>query len=153
LYYRTRNQVASTKNVVVGTEVPVMAGERPTRDRKAAATHQLRKGMRMLNLSKAVGPLVAGVLLLAGATAKAETFPAKPVHILVPYAAGGAVDVLARTLAQSLAKTWGQQPVIDNRPGAGGLASARAVVAGRLHADPGRQRPSAQPVHLSEPAL
>jgi tripartite-type tricarboxylate transporter receptor subunit TctC len=83
--------------------------------------------MRMLNLSKAVGPLVAGVLLLAGATAKAETFPAKPVHILVPYAAGGAVDVLARTLAQSLAKTWGQQPVIDNRPGAGGVIASQAL--------------------------
>jgi tripartite-type tricarboxylate transporter receptor subunit TctC len=83
--------------------------------------------MRMLSLSKAIGLLVAGAVLLAGAVAKAETFPTKPVHILVPYAAGGAVDVLARTLAQSLAKTWGQQPVIDNRPGAGGIIASQAL--------------------------
>ena len=81
----------------------------------------------MLSLSKAVGPLVAGAVLLGGAIAKAETFPTKPVHILVPYTAGGAVDVLARTLAQSLAKTWGQQPVIDNRPGAGGIIASQAL--------------------------
>jgi tripartite-type tricarboxylate transporter receptor subunit TctC len=81
----------------------------------------------MLNLDKAIGPLVAGVMLLAGATVRAETFPTKPVHILVPYAAGGAVDVLARTLGQSLAKTWGQQPVIDNRPGAGGIIASQAL--------------------------
>ena len=71
--------------------------------------------------------LLGAALLLAGNTARAETFPSKPVHILVPYAAGGAVDVLARTLAQALAKTWGQQPVIDNRPGAGGIVASQAL--------------------------
>jgi tripartite-type tricarboxylate transporter receptor subunit TctC len=45
----------------------------------------------------------------------------------VPYAAGGAVDVLARTLGQSLTKTWGQQPVIENRPGAGGIIASQAL--------------------------
>jgi tripartite-type tricarboxylate transporter receptor subunit TctC len=81
----------------------------------------------MLGLIKKFGCLVAGVTLLAGAGANAENFPSKPVHILVPYAAGGAVDVLARTLGQSLAKTWGQQPVIDNRPGAGGIIASQAL--------------------------
>ena len=56
-----------------------------------------------------------------------QSFPSKPVHILVPYAAGGAVDVLARTLGQSLSKTWGQQPVIENRPGAGGIIASQAL--------------------------
>ena len=51
--------------------------------------------------------VAAAALLLMAAGAKAENFPSKPVRILVPYAAGGAVDVLARTLGQSLAKTWG----------------------------------------------
>jgi tripartite-type tricarboxylate transporter receptor subunit TctC len=75
-----------------------------------------------------IGHLVAcAALSLLGATAQAETFPNKPVHILVPYAAGGAVDVLARTLGQSLAKIWGQQPVIDNRPGAGGVIASQAL--------------------------
>jgi tripartite-type tricarboxylate transporter receptor subunit TctC len=82
----------------------------------------------MSGLIKKFGCLVAGVTLLVGAGANAENFPSKPVHILVPYAAGGAVDVLARTLGQSLAKIWGQQPVIDNRPGAGGIIASQALV-------------------------
>jgi tripartite-type tricarboxylate transporter receptor subunit TctC len=71
--------------------------------------------------------VAAAALLLMAAGARAENFPSKPVRILVPYAAGGAVDVLARTLGQSLAKTWGQQPVIDNRPGAGGIIASQAL--------------------------
>ncbi|NVO14655.1 MAG: tripartite tricarboxylate transporter substrate binding protein [Rhodoplanes sp.] len=70
---------------------------------------------------------LAAVLTLAATAASAETFPAKPVHILVPYAAGGAVDLLARTIGQSLAKTWGQQPVVENRPGAGGIIASQAL--------------------------
>src|SRR3954463_13818397 len=64
---------------------------------------------------------------LAGTNVYAETFPSKPVHILVPYAAGGAVDVLARTIGQSLLKIWGQQPVVENRPGAGGIIASQAL--------------------------
>ena len=56
---------------------------------------------------------VAALFTLAGTNVYAEPFPTRPVRILVPYAAGGAVDVLARTLGQSLSKTWGQQPVIE----------------------------------------
>src|SRR5438034_6099407 len=69
----------------------------------------------------------AALLSLAGTNVYAETFPTRPVRILVPYAAGGAVDVLARTLGQSLSKTWGQQPVIENRPGAGGIIASQAL--------------------------
>jgi tripartite-type tricarboxylate transporter receptor subunit TctC len=83
----------------------------------------------MLGLTKEFRHLIAGAaLLLTSVSAHAETFPSKPVHILVPYAAGGAVDVLARTLGQSLAKIWGQQPVIENRPGAGGIIASQALV-------------------------
>jgi len=71
--------------------------------------------------------LAVAALLLAATTAHADPFPSKPVRILVPYAAGGAVDVLARTLGQSLSKTWGQQPVIENRPGAGGIIASQAL--------------------------
>ena len=82
----------------------------------------------MVGMSKKIGCVVAGVaLLLVSVGANAENFPSKPVHILVPYAAGGAVDVLARTLGQSLAKTWGQQPIIENRPGAGGIVASQAL--------------------------
>src|ERR1700730_14963471 len=82
----------------------------------------------MVDMRKKIGHLLAGAaLLLAGVSAHAETFPSRPVRILVPYAAGGAMDVLARTLGQSLAKIWGQQPVIENRPGAGGIVASQAL--------------------------
>ncbi|MGY8661106.1 tripartite tricarboxylate transporter substrate binding protein [Bradyrhizobium sp. UFLA05-109] len=82
----------------------------------------------MLGLNKKIGRLLLGTgLLLAASGAQADNFPSKPVHILVPYAAGGAVDVLARTIGQALAKSWGQQPVIDNRPGAGGIIASQAL--------------------------
>ena len=55
------------------------------------------------------------------------TFPAKSVHILVPYPAGGAVDVLTRTLGDVVSKQWGQSVVVENRPGAGGLIASQAV--------------------------
>lgn len=64
---------------------------------------------------------------LAVVNAWADPFPSKQVRILVPYAAGGAVDVLARTIGQSLQKAWGQQPVIENRPGAGGIIASQAL--------------------------
>ncbi|MBR0827614.1 tripartite tricarboxylate transporter substrate binding protein [Bradyrhizobium manausense] len=82
----------------------------------------------MPGLKTGIGRLaVAAAMLLTSAAAQAESFPSKPVHILVPYAAGGAVDVLARTLGAALAKSWGQQPVIDNRPGAGGIIASQAL--------------------------
>ncbi|WP_441277949.1 tripartite tricarboxylate transporter substrate binding protein [Tardiphaga sp. 172_B4_N1_3] len=69
----------------------------------------------------------AALLSFTSPSLHAQTFPSKQVTILVPYAAGGAVDVLARTFAQSLSKTWGQQPVVDNRPGAGGIIASQAL--------------------------
>src|SRR5437870_1138620 len=88
----------------------------------------LRSAKKMLGLNKKIGGLMLGAgLLLAGGAARTDNYPSKPVHILVPYAAGGAVDVLARTLGQALAKIWGQQPVIDNRPGAGGIVASQAL--------------------------
>jgi tripartite-type tricarboxylate transporter receptor subunit TctC len=61
---------------------------------------------------------VALILALAGANAAAQQYPAKPVRILVGFAAGGSVDLVGRTVAQRLSTTWGRQVVIDNRPGA-----------------------------------
>jgi tripartite-type tricarboxylate transporter receptor subunit TctC len=82
----------------------------------------------MPDLNKIIRITLAAVMFsLIGTSVYAEPFPNKPVHVLVPYAAGGAVDVLARTLGQSLAKIWGQQPVIENRPGAGGIVASQAL--------------------------
>ena len=70
---------------------------------------------------------IAALLSVAGMGAQAQSFPTRPVTMFVPYSAGGAVDVLARTIAQSLSKSWGQQPVIENRPGAGGVIASQAL--------------------------
>jgi len=68
------------------------------------------------------------VVLTAGGMASAQSpFPSKAVHIFVPYAAGGGVDVLARTLGDVVSKQWGQSVVIENRPGAGGLIASQAL--------------------------
>jgi tripartite-type tricarboxylate transporter receptor subunit TctC len=72
---------------------------------------------------------VAALLLAATCAASAETFPSKPVRILVPYPAGGGVDVLTRTLGEVVSKQWGQSVVVENRPGAGGVIASQAVVA------------------------
>ena len=54
-------------------------------------------------------------------------WPAKPVHIVVPFAPGGTTDILARVIAPELSKAFGQQFVVDNKPGAGGNLGADAV--------------------------
>jgi tripartite-type tricarboxylate transporter receptor subunit TctC len=54
-------------------------------------------------------------------------YPTKPVHIIVPYPAGGAVDAFARVLTQQLSELWGQQVGVDNRPGASTMIGAEQV--------------------------
>ncbi len=66
-------------------------------------------------------------------TACAQTWPARPLKIIAPFAAGGLADVLARSVAERLAKSLGQPVVVENRTGAGGNAGADAVA--RAEAD------------------
>ena len=67
----------------------------------------------------------AMALSVAGGIASAQSpFPSRAVHIFVPYAAGGGVDILARTLGDVVSRQWGQSVVVENRPGAGGLVAA-----------------------------
>ena len=63
----------------------------------------------------------------AAGSAGAQAYPAKPVKIVVPFAASGAVDIIARLLGQKVSESWGQPIVIDNRAGAGGNIGAEMV--------------------------
>ena len=72
---------------------------------------------------------VVMAMFMAGGIASAQSpFPSRPVHIFVPYAAGGGVDILARTLGDVVSRQWGQSVVVENRPGAGGLVASQALV-------------------------
>lgn len=72
-------------------------------------------------------PLVFALALGWSALVAAQPYPAKPVHIVVPVAAGGAPDVVARLLAERLTLRWEEPVVVDNRPGAGERIGAEAV--------------------------
>lgn len=64
---------------------------------------------------------------LAGPVQAQASWPARPVKVVVPFAPGGATDVVARLWAQRLSQLWGQSVVVDNRPGAGGNLGADVV--------------------------
>lgn len=73
--------------------------------------------------------IILAALMAWSASAFAQQgFPSKPVRLLIPYAAGGAVDILGRTLGDELSKRWGQPVIIENRTGAGGTIASQALV-------------------------
>lgn len=72
--------------------------------------------------------IAASCLCILSAAGHAQTFPAKTIRIVVPFAPGGANDIIARVVSQRLAEPLGQQVIVDNRGGAGGALGAEQVV-------------------------
>ena len=71
--------------------------------------------------------MILAALVALAANCHAQDYPARPVRILVGFTPGGGPDITARHLAQKLTEAWGQQVIVENRPGAGGTLAAAQV--------------------------
>jgi tripartite-type tricarboxylate transporter receptor subunit TctC len=78
-------------------------------------------------MRRAAKTLFCAAILTLAAGALAQTYPAKPIHVIVPFAVGGGVDLLTRVLAPRLAEQLGQPVIVDNRPGASANIGAEAT--------------------------
>ena len=85
----------------------------------------LRRNVLRLAAGAAALPALYGVM---GARARADTYPSRPVHMIVGFPPGSAPDIMARLAAQWMSDRLGQQFVVENRPGAGSNIGTEAVV-------------------------
>src|SRR5262245_56003367 len=88
--------------------------------------------------------LSSALILVAVSGAQAQTYPSKPVRLVLPYAPGGIIDYVGRTLTQKLTENLGQPVVAENRPGAGGIVGTDAVA---------RSAPDGYTLVLMDPAI
>lgn len=80
-----------------------------------------------MKLKRWMSVAIAAVAMLASTAVTAQSYPTKPIRLVVPFPPGGTTDILARAVGGELTKAWGQQVIIDNRPGAGGNIGSEIV--------------------------
>ena len=71
--------------------------------------------------------IAAGIALGLGASASAQDYPTRPVRIVIAFSPAGAIDILGRLIADKLSQIWGQQVIVENRPGGSGNIGAAAA--------------------------
>src|SRR5260370_38459152 len=96
---------------------------------------------RNSSIALALAPLL---LALALTSAAAQTYPSRPVKLIMPYAPGGIIDFIGRKLAQYMGEELGQTVVAENRPGAGGILGTDAAA---------RAEPAASPLLVMDPPI
>ncbi|MES2563187.1 MAG: tripartite tricarboxylate transporter substrate binding protein [Pseudomonadota bacterium] len=89
--------------------------------------------MRVIRARRAMCALLSGIAACSTTTVGAAEYPTRPIRYLVGFAPGGINDIMARIVGQKLTELWGQQVIVDNRPGAGGNVAAGLLA--RTNAD------------------
>lgn len=105
-----------------------------------------------MNFIQSAATLVIATGLIGSwaGSAHAQSYPAKPIRLIVPYAAGGTVDIMARIIAPKLSDSLGQQVIVDNRAGGGAIIGTELLA---KSAPDGYTMMMANPAHAANPAL
>ena len=88
--------------------------------------------MKRKNLMRCATTCLLTAMLIMASAAPAQTYPIRPIRWVVTYPPGGPTDVVARAIGAKLTEAWGQQIVIDNRAGAGGVIAGTRRATTRL---------------------
>ncbi|MDB5509361.1 MAG: extra-cytoplasmic solute receptor [Hyphomicrobiales bacterium] len=102
------------------------------------------KVLRSLVFAPVMLAMAGAVTFAASTGAAAQTYPSKPVRLVLPYSPGGIIDYVGRTVAQHLSTTLGQQVIAENRPGAGGITGTDTVA---------RSTPDGYTIVIMDPAI